>query len=475
MATINYALHKSRVVLASAGTGKTYTLVETYLGLLVGLDGREPLRPSQVLALTFTDRAAAQMRQRVLSRVRELRHAGPARDTWLKDHGARAALKTPDELARLEPQVMSAPICTFHSFCGRLLREFAAQCGTPLSPTMLDGPGAGQLLSEACLEAVTASMNDADVDATFALVDEMGLGSRSGLLTALEEVQKRMGERGLSVEDLVLCARPTVDAFADEVVHAVRLIQGVLGLPQKTPSHREHAEILRTAVTRLTGNDDVDERMNALRDAYDALKGTWGGGPVNELRSAAKFAIRRAVGAWSLQQSLHVGGRFRTLLVRTYSTSISAYRNQTIEVKPLKMVAGDKDTTVRTAVLQQGGPPIPIDYAMEKGGTGWKVYDVTIAHVTAPSYAATSPEQIVANKIRAKEALYLPLLGDEPFVVLPARAHGTIEPALRTLVKRLATLAEIPTALALDRISVALARFVGLSIVEGRRAVLRRP
>jgi len=70
---------------------------------------------------------------------------------------------------------------------------------------------------------------------------------------------------------------------------------------------------------------------------------------------------------------------FRTMLVRTYSTSLTAYRNQTIEVKPLKTAAGDKDVTVRTAVIQQGGPPIPIDYSMEKGADGgWKVYDVTI-------------------------------------------------------------------------------------------------
>jgi phospholipid transport system substrate-binding protein len=70
---------------------------------------------------------------------------------------------------------------------------------------------------------------------------------------------------------------------------------------------------------------------------------------------------------------------FRTLLVRTYSASLTAYRNQTIEVKPVKMGAQDKDVTVRTAVLQQGGPSIPIDYGMEKGdGGGWKVYDVII-------------------------------------------------------------------------------------------------
>ena len=69
---------------------------------------------------------------------------------------------------------------------------------------------------------------------------------------------------------------------------------------------------------------------------------------------------------------------FRTLLVRTYSTSLSQYRNQTIEVKPTKMAAADKEATVKTAVIQQGGPPIPIDYAMEKTDTGWKVFDVLI-------------------------------------------------------------------------------------------------
>jgi phospholipid transport system substrate-binding protein len=69
---------------------------------------------------------------------------------------------------------------------------------------------------------------------------------------------------------------------------------------------------------------------------------------------------------------------FRTLLVRTYSTSLSQYRNQTIEVKPTKMAAGDKEATVKTAVIQQGGPPIPIDYAMEKMDSGWKVFDVMI-------------------------------------------------------------------------------------------------
>ena len=86
---------------------------------------------------------------------------------------------------------------------------------------------------------------------------------------------------------------------------------------------------------------------------------------------------------------------FRTLLVRTYSSSLSAYRNQTIEVKPLKLGAGDKEATVRTAVIQQGGPPIPIDYSMEKEAEGWKVYDVVIDGVSlVTTYRGSFNDQI---------------------------------------------------------------------------------
>jgi phospholipid transport system substrate-binding protein len=87
---------------------------------------------------------------------------------------------------------------------------------------------------------------------------------------------------------------------------------------------------------------------------------------------------------------------FRTMLVRTYSSSLSAYRNQTIDVKPLKMNAQDKDTTVRTAVVQQGGPPIPIDYSMEKTDAGaWKVYDVVIDGVSlVTTYRGSFNDQI---------------------------------------------------------------------------------
>ena len=73
---------------------------------------------------------------------------------------------------------------------------------------------------------------------------------------------------------------------------------------------------------------------------------------------------------------------FRTLLVRTYSVSLSQYKNQTIEYKLLTLGAADAEAMVKTSVNQSGGPPIPIDYRMSKTPQGWKVFDISVEGVS---------------------------------------------------------------------------------------------
>jgi len=93
---------------------------------------------------------------------------------------------------------------------------------------------------------------------------------------------------------------------------------------------------------------------------------------------------------------------FRTLLVRTYSSSLSQYRDQKIQVKPLQVAPGDEDVIVRTAILQENGPQIPIDYRMEKTKDGWKVFDVTIDGASlVTTYRGTFNDQIQRGGIDA--------------------------------------------------------------------------
>jgi phospholipid transport system substrate-binding protein len=82
------------------------------------------------------------------------------------------------------------------------------------------------------------------------------------------------------------------------------------------------------------------------------------------------------------EQQQALVSEFRTLLVRTYSTALTAYRNQVIEVKPLRAKPGDTDVLVRSEVRQSGTEPVTLDYSMEKTANGWKVYDVTVGGVS---------------------------------------------------------------------------------------------
>lgn len=96
----------------------------------------------------------------------------------------------------------------------------------------------------------------------------------------------------------------------------------------------------------------------------------------------AQLAVGRHWPKATPEQRQALISEFRTLLVRTYSNSLTSYKNQTIDYKLLKLQPADTDVTVKTVVNQPGGQPIPIDYKLEKTDNGWKVYDVAVDNVS---------------------------------------------------------------------------------------------
>lgn len=95
------------------------------------------------------------------------------------------------------------------------------------------------------------------------------------------------------------------------------------------------------------------------------------------------------------EQQGKVVSEFRDLLVRTYSTALSKYRNQTIEFKPLRSQPGDTKVKVKTQILQSGSQPVKVDYTLEKIGEAWKVTDVEIEGVSiVTSYRSQFDEAI---------------------------------------------------------------------------------
>jgi phospholipid transport system substrate-binding protein len=69
--------------------------------------------------------------------------------------------------------------------------------------------------------------------------------------------------------------------------------------------------------------------------------------------------------------------------VHTYTNAFTAYKDETIEYRPLKLDAGATEAVVRSVIRQTGKPdPIEVNYSMEKTDQGWKVYDVQIAGIS---------------------------------------------------------------------------------------------
>jgi ATP-dependent exoDNAse (exonuclease V) beta subunit len=145
---------------AGAGTGKTRVLVERYCEA-IDADGVEPER---ILAFTFTEKAAAEMRRRV--RVELMRRAGVATD--------------PDRRSRLQEAARageSAPITTIHGFCRRLLASHPAAAGLDPRFRVLDADEAARIARASFEESLAELAADDDAVALTAAGYRNRLGS----------------------------------------------------------------------------------------------------------------------------------------------------------------------------------------------------------------------------------------------------------------------------------------------------------
>jgi len=118
--------------------------------------------------------------------------------------------------------------------------------------------------------------------------------------------------------------------------------------------------------------------------------------PHFELTRMTQLAMGRNWRSASPEQQKLLTAEFMTLLVRTYSTALSTYRDQVIDVKPLRAAPNAIDVTVKSDVKRPGSQPIAIDYDLGKTPAGWKVYDVKVGGVSL----VTTYRETFANEIR---------------------------------------------------------------------------
>jgi len=107
--------------------------------------------------------------------------------------------------------------------------------------------------------------------------------------------------------------------------------------------------------------------------------------PYFDFRAMTQLAVGRHWRQATPQQQKALEEAFRTLLVNTYTASLNVASfsgKETVEVKPVTVKPGDNDVIVRTVVRTASRPPIPVDYRMTRGPSGWKVYDVIVENLS---------------------------------------------------------------------------------------------
>jgi len=104
--------------------------------------------------------------------------------------------------------------------------------------------------------------------------------------------------------------------------------------------------------------------------------------PHFNFNSMTALAVGQSWSKATPDQKKRLVEEFKTLLVRTYASALSAYSEQRFDFRPLRARPTDTDVTVNVRVIQSGTQPVPIDYSMEKTAAGWKVYDVMVGGVS---------------------------------------------------------------------------------------------
>lgn len=144
---LSFPLFGARLIEASAGTGKTFTICSLYLRLLLGHGTEEcrhqyPLTVDQILVVTFTEAATEELRSRIRSRIKEARYAfkkGSSNDPFLvnlladtTNHDLAAEI-----LLQAERQMDEASVFTIHGFCQRMLINSAFESGSLFETSFL--------------------------------------------------------------------------------------------------------------------------------------------------------------------------------------------------------------------------------------------------------------------------------------------------------------------------------------------------
>jgi exodeoxyribonuclease V beta subunit len=264
-------LHGARLIEASAGTGKTFTLATLVLRLLL----ERGAALSRMSIVTFTRAATQELRQRLRRRLRLARRLLDAPDAAGPGEAAITAAVLRAAIARdgaalvrqrLEAallQLDEAAIATIHGFCHRALREFGFRAGLLGDTRVIDD--VGEVWNEVASELWRAASNVADADAgDAALFGDVVATDVHALLAALWKTPEALAEDLPALCDPLRIVHPHADASAAAAaLHALRDAASRRFEATMTRRGESSQDQLIERLWRATGNDDFAAALGA--------------------------------------------------------------------------------------------------------------------------------------------------------------------------------------------------------------------
>ena len=253
-----HTLDRHLSVTAGPGAGKTFVLVERYLEILRA----KKVSVDNIVAITFTNRAANEMRQRVRDRIDGLLRDSPDRErqTWL----------------RHKRTLEGAVITTIHGFCSRLLHEFPVEANIDPQFVLLDEHQAAMLLESVVEEALAEAIHHGhETILQFA----QGTG-RAALAAALVELHRKYRGEGLSIETiekLTAANHSNEMAYARALKNLEESMGELLTAPRLTPAAErtrnkaaQEWPALRRILAQPPREKTIAAYTQAIEDFWDA-------------------------------------------------------------------------------------------------------------------------------------------------------------------------------------------------------------
>ncbi len=128
--------------------------------------------------------------------------------------------------------------------------------------------------------------------------------------------------------------------------------------------------ISRDVLDIIKKNEKDTSRVRDLVDARIA--------PLADYNRMTRLAVGRHWRSATPEQQQALIREFRLMLVRTYLTALTVYKDARVDVRSSRQGNSEDEIDVRTEVNLPGQKPIALDFSFEKIETGWKVYDIAV-------------------------------------------------------------------------------------------------